>query len=300
MATWITLAREHADSLKGELERLEGDVDEEQRQAITGRLADLRVAYDLEPRSAAAEKSPRHRSGWWTGNDVNETWFALHEVEADIARLRPHLEDLIMSAHTHVQADLPRKANSELTQQLKAATSEGAKRNVALAAIARSHRAEEARYEGERQRQRGVLGIAGALLVVAALALVLQAFSEDPFIEPPTNGMTISTRLLLVLVMLFGSLGGLVSALFSLYVVDNVFTDTIWFDPRPMLTVTKVVCGLWMAVIGLLAVGSGLLVGTYTSVASALLLAFLFGYGQQAVTGFLDRKVGTMLAEPKA
>lgn len=57
----------------------------------------------------------------------------------------------------------------------------------------------------------------------------------------------------------------------------------------------KVVLGVWMAVIGILAGGTGVIVGVYVSVASALLLSFLFGYGQQAVTRFLDERVVTML-----
>ncbi len=62
----------------------------------------------------------------------------------------------------------------------------------------------------------------------------------------------------------------------------------------PLLVAAKLVMGIWTAVTGIVAVGSGLLVGADTSVASALLLAFIFGYGQQAVTGLLDRKVAEL------
>lgn len=138
------------------------------------------------------------------------------------------------------------------------------------------------------------------MLALAVVTVVLQAFSQDAFIQAPENGMAISARFLLALVMLFGMLGGLVSALVSLYVTDAGFTGTQWFDPRPMLATAKVVMGLWTAVVGVLAVGSGLIVGVYTSVASVLLLAFLFGYGQQAMSGFLDRKVAKLVEEPKS
>ncbi len=129
---------------------------------------------------------------------------------------------------------------------------------------------------------------------------MLQVGTKSAFLDHPSEGTGVSNVALLTLIMLFGSLGGLVSAFVSLYVTDKGFRDTLWFDPRPMLTAAKVALGLWTAVVGILAVGSGLLVGTYTTLASALLLAFLFGYGQQAMTGFLDRKVGKLVEEPSA
>jgi hypothetical protein len=97
--------------------------------------------------------------------------------------------------------------------------------------------------------------------------------------------------------MIFGMLGGALSALLSLYITDKQFTNTMWFDPRPALTLVKVSVGLWSAVVGVLAVGTGLVVGVYTSVASVLLLAVLFGYGQQALTKFMDRKVEDLIGQ---
>jgi ribose/xylose/arabinose/galactoside ABC-type transport system permease subunit len=55
--------------------------------------------------------------------------------------------------------------------------------------------------------------------------------------------------------------------------------------------------GIYSAMIGVLAVGTGELVGGYGSVASVLLLAFIFGYGQQALTTFIDRKVASTVKD---
>jgi hypothetical protein len=63
--------------------------------------------------------------------------------------------------------------------------------------------------------------------------------------------------------------------------------------------VVKVALGLWTALIGILAVASGVLVGVYSSGASALFLAFLFGYGQQAVTTFIDKRVADLASAKK-
>jgi hypothetical protein len=57
--------------------------------------------------------------------------------------------------------------------------------------------------------------------------------------------------------------------------------------------------GLWTAVLGILAVGTGVVVGVYTSLASVLLLALIFGYSQQTVTGFIDRKAADIAGTQK-
>ncbi len=293
MATWTTLARQTADHLGAELDLLEGDVhhgDLVEVQRVRERLDGVRVKY-LEPVSDGKTPGTSRLGAWWTANQVNDAWFGLHEVETDIERLRPELELVVLKARDHVRRELPSSRYQELTARMDAATGAHDKRVVALDLISLSHRAAESRHEGERQRQRGVLVISGLMLLAAVVTLVLQAFTTEPFVEPPSEGTTVSPRLLLLLVMVFGVLGGLVSAMLSLYVSTKPFPSTTWFDPRPMLTTAKAVGGLWTAVVGVLAVGSGLLVGTYTTLASALLLAFLFGYGQQALTGFLDRRL---------
>lgn len=303
MTTWTTMARQRADSIQADLDRLVSNpsVDAAAVHGLRVRLAAVRHDHLGGPDPLSSGITPADGGGrrqrlsdWWTGNHVNDAWFELHEIEPGVELMRPDLDEVKRSARTHVLEHLPRRASNELAKELSSRTPDDEARAIAVEAINRAHRAAEARHEGERQRQRGVLGIATALLLVACLTLLLQAFSDDAFLETPSDGLAVSSKFLLGLVMLFGMLGGLVSALFSLYVTDKSFADTIWFDPRPMLTVAKVISGLWTAVIGILAVGSGLLVGVYTSLASALLLAFLFGYGQQAVTGFLDRKVVEM------
>jgi hypothetical protein len=156
-------------------------------------------------------------------------------------------------------------------------------------------------HESERNQQRGILGIGAGLFLAAIVTVVVQAAvpGGDRLIPLPSNGATMPSWALLAVVMLFGVLGGSMSALFSLYITDQVITNTLWFDPRPGLSLVKAVIGLWTAIVGILAVGTGVVVGIYTSLPAVLLLAFLFGYGQQAVTRFIDRKVVALVAAPK-
>ena len=97
--------------------------------------------------------------------------------------------------------------------------------------------------------------------------------------------------------MIFGMISGTLSSLFSLYIGKTRLMDTLWFDPRPGLTFVKMAVGLWAAFLGVLAVATEAIVGIYTSIGSVILLAMIFGYSQQAVTAFMDRKVASMLSE---
>ncbi|SOC49533.1 hypothetical protein SAMN05660748_2261 [Blastococcus aggregatus] len=292
MTDGLVLARERADALALELHRLDGALTTEERAQVSRRLAHVGEQC-LAPRTTDST-SLRHRlRTWWRGDELlHSAWYQLHEIELDLRTKDPDVAEIVLDARGHVAKELPKAAWKQFEERLRAAgLDQEARRVLALDAIRRSHRAAEARHDGERQRRRGIYSISAALLFMALLVALLQAFSSEPFIQPPADGMGISPRFLLVLVMIFGALGGLVSGLVSLYIRQTDFSDAIWFDPRPMLVAAKFVMGIWTAVIGIVAVGSGLLVGAYTSVASALLLAFIFGYGQQAVTGFLDRKV---------
>ncbi len=100
--------------------------------------------------------------------------------------------------------------------------------------------------------------------------------------------------------MFFGLIGGGFSALIALYVTNRIYTRTYWFDPRPAMAFMKVSVGVWSAVFGVLGVASGLVVGTYSNFASLVVLAFLFGYGQQVLTGFIDKRAESLGARTPA
>lgn len=289
MAGWATLARERADQLKNELEELQAAgiaVD-----GLNERLADLR-SRRIDAKQRMVDR--------FTGDAVNESWSELHRIEERIDELTPDVAEVVTRAEQHVQEELPRRRADDLKAALR--MGQGPKVRVsAVAAIHEAHRAAESRHESERNQQRGIVAIAAALFVAALILLLLQAtaLGRNSLVPLPSDGATIRPWALLALVMLFGMLGGAISALVSLYITNRQFTNTLWFDPRPGLVVVKVVLGLWTAIVGVLAVGTGTVVGVYTSVASVLLLAFVFGYAQQAVTTFIDRKVTATLEEKK-
>lgn len=286
MAGWATMARARADLLKDKLDALPDTPD---KQRLQGRLADVRQRR-IDARSVF---------GWITGNAVNETWSVLHQVEEGIDELMPDTEipKITHEAEAHLSEGLPRRR----ADKLRSALGDGKEgpREAALNAIRTAHRAAEERHESERNQQRGMVGIAALLFVGALVLVVLQAttLDGDHIIPPPSEGMNMSGWVLLALVMLLGMVGGLFSALISLYISSRRFANTAWFDPRPGLVLIKLVVGIYSAMIGVLAVGTGEVVGGYRSVAAVLLLAFIFGYGQQALTTFIDRKVASTLKD---
>jgi hypothetical protein len=296
MTNWATLARERADTLDEQVSELETlGIQHARAVALHERINTVRHEH-LEPRHPMRQGIADHV----TGDRIHETWNELHRIESYLDRLRP-IEDVMAHARREVRNELPDARLAALVGELGQCRDDRDRHRVAVSFLEEAHAAAEARHEGERQRQRGILAIAAGLLFAAVLTLLLQglAFPDEAFVPPPSEGASMSSTALLTMTMLFGALGGAFSALVSLYISDTSYTDTMWFDPRPALTAVKMSMGIWTAVVGVLAVGSGVLVGVYTTVASALLLAFLFGYGQQAVTTFMDKKVAT-LAQPPA
>ena len=286
------MARERADELEGQISDLQtSGVDDRELSGLSEKLAGVRANHIDKP----------HRLAWLAGGAVNESWSELHRIEERIDGLTPdeHIDELANLAKRHAEQEMPGKKATELKQQLAQQVTVESRRRTAVAVIHDAHSAAEERHESERNQQRGILYIAAGLFFAAAVTIVVQAImpAGDRIIPLPSSGTTMAGWMLLALVMLFGMLGGALSALVSLYMTGKKLTNTLWFDPRPALSLVKVVMGLWTAVLGVLVAGTGVIVGVYTSVASVLLLAIIFGYAQQTVTRFIDRKAADMTAE---
>lgn len=285
MAGWATLARERADLLTERVDELESrGAPAETVRALRRKLEGVRLEHIQGP----------HRLAWLTGNAINESWSELHRIEERIAELSPDPAAVTADARRHAEHGL--RAQDAAAAQEKLAAGQAQPR-VALEVIREAHLAAEARHESERNQQRGILSIAAGLLAAAVITIIVQAVvpAGDRLVPLPANGAAMPAWAFLMLIMLFGMLGGGLSALISLYTGDRELTNTLWYDPRPALSLVKVVMGLWTGLIGVLVVSTGVVVGVYTTLASALLLAFLFGYAQQAVTRFVDRKVAALV-----
>lgn len=299
MRTWASLANERAELLLSEAERLERATGSSELEDAKN---DLRhIQRELAPELPKHQRTASWVTGledWWKGARAEDVWLHLHLIEEELEETRD-VEDVVLHARVHLQGDA--EATKKLTGDLAGLEDDEDRRAVAIHAMRSSHQKSHQKHIDERQRHRAMLGFAGGLVFAAALTWWLQvyAFDNHPFLVLPKDAsgatVTIGGGSLLFLVMLFGAIGGAFSGLVSLYLTAKTVDDTMWFDPRPMLAAIKIAMGIWTGFFGVLMVGTGLVVGVYTSVPSAIILAFLFGYGQQAVTGvLLDRHVGKL------
>lgn len=297
MAAWRTLALQRVRLLDDEILRLEKNTTDDTKLRALDTLHEELTQARLHHRLDGGHESVLSRL---TGNAVNAAWAELHRIEERIDEYKDS-RHLLDDARQHLRSHVSdARLESELTKLL-AGADHGNRRDGAQRAIHEAHQTAETRHLSEHNQQLGILAICGGLFGTAVAVFAVQLFAGDRLriMPEPAAAAGLPPAALLGLVMFFGMIGGAVSALLSLYISSKQYTNTRWFDPRPALTVVKVVLGLWTAVIGILAVASGVLVGVYTSTASALFLAFLFGYGQQAVTSFIDKRVADLASAKK-
>jgi hypothetical protein len=219
-------------------------------------------------------------------------WNKLHHIEEQIYE---HL-DTLANVEDHARLHAPEKDSQDKLDRADPSD----KRKVAISLVRESHKASEVKYQSQRTHQRGALVSSAVLFLLVGVLLGLQVLVPEPFVPPPPSMTSVvNPPVLLLLVMLVGAAGGALSGLITLYGINKDIPDTLWFDPRPALLAVKIVTGMWTAFIGVVIVGTETVVGLYTSLASLLLLALSFGYTQQAVTVFLDRKTARILGDPQ-
>lgn len=221
-------------------------------------------------------------------------WPFIHSIEDRINTHDTRLSHLAIEVEHHLDKQPPgaRKAAAEKFKRMRDASVGDTTKTLEALEEARkiirdTHTRESEKYDSARRTRDGLALASGGLFLIAIAAVIAQAFSDEALVPLPENS-TLNSSLFLVLLLGAGALGGMLSAVFSLYLPKQV-RDTSWFDPRPALAWTKVSVGAWASVIAAVAVGTGAVVGKYTTVAAALLIGVAFGYAQQAITGLLDK-----------
>lgn len=228
-----------------------------------------------------------------TGDAPADVWTRLHEIEDELNDFCTDLALLTQQAELHLANEPSARKRATATEELTRLTGDPALVRARLL-VRESHARSRRTHDTERSTQRGAVVISLVLLAMALVTWVVQIRSTTYFVPAPGDS-TIGPATLLVLLMGSGALGALLSALTHLYLGSRRVSDTTWFDPRPGLTCAKVGLGVWAAVLGSMAVGSELLVGEYSSVPAAIMLATAFGYSQQALTKFLDQKASGLV-----
>jgi hypothetical protein len=95
---------------------------------------------------------------------------------------------------------------------------------------------------------------------------------------------------------LIGAIGGLLSIAFGL---GSVETPPSRYNPRPQQAALKPVAGAATGLIGVLLIQSDILIAPASTTSESLLLAYaaIFGFAQQLLTQFVDKRAGKLLGD---
>jgi len=100
-----------------------------------------------------------------------------------------------------------------------------------------------------------------------------------------------------MLVMVFGSVGALVTAIPAMAAVPTVTSPFNFPLPQGLL---KIVVGALAALVGVIVIGPSGVTQGFASLQSLIGTAVVFGAGQQLVTQFLDKRAGQIISQSGA
>ena len=131
---------------------------------------------------------------------------------------------------------------------------------------------------------------------VATLVVLQLVFDDADIVAQPESTTGISRLGLMFLVMAFGTIGGLLSAVPALAAVPTA--------PGPynfplQQAILKIVLGALTGLVGVIVTGTTGATGGFTSLGAMLGIATVFGAAQQSLTGFLDKRAGQIVANAR-
>lgn len=269
----------------------------EVRPEALGAPIDVEVFQPLDRVEALAARGRATFREWLSGSQVEECWRLLRQAEEGLLHLVA--DGSVPTRAKQARAHGLRMLGSDdplrvvLDEALGGSAPPAALRAIALDVVRASHEASDRQHRQLRSFRNQLLGLSVVLVALGAILLVVQSAMEQDLIPVP-QGLGMSATGMLAVVMFFGCVGALFSAVPSLAAMPE--TSSPFNLPRQQ-AVLKVVMGAWSAVIGLLVVNAGLAAGAAdtSSLGGLMVVAALFGAGQEAVTRFADQKAGTLL-----
>lgn len=140
-------------------------------------------------------------------------------------------------------------------------------------------------------RNRLVIMSLVCFLVDAVLVVIQWRLPQAIILKPPNTDA--SRWALLLLLMVFGSVGGLVSAIPAVAAIPTVQSP---FNFPMQQALLKVVFGSLTALSGVIVLDSASVTNGFGSLEALLGAAIVFGAAQQVVTQYLDRRAGKLLS----
>ena len=269
------------------------------RSQVFQPLNDLNVVLRASPRWNVFRKLRL----WFHGSQIEECWRLLRQAEeglliVDERGARSHAELALAHGNAALgSADLLVQTLAAELKDAGTAVPRVALQRAAFDVLGRAHEVTDAKHRQMRAFRTQLLGLAGVLLILAVVLVVLQRFMMFAPLVPPPAAETWRPEpaTTLILVMFFGCIGALFSAVPSLAQIPE--TDYP-FDLVRAQAILKCVIGMWSAVVGILVVKAaiaGAAAQTDSSTLAGLfIVAALFGAGQEAITRFADHKATTI------
>lgn len=271
----------------------------------TRREIKLGVRRELDAAVAAVNRGGL--GSWWTGSSITEAWEAVHNAELSLLRIEsdewvlafvPRLRDWL--ERTMVADDLRKDHEATLkTVERKPLKVDRTKIGGVMADVIEAN---NRRYAGVRTFRNNLILIT-AMLVVLMVAIATWHVLNTDFISLCSEGEGQSAKCLdggakshgadVWMVLLIGALGGLLSIAVGFTKGDDGASR---FDPRTWQAFLKPATGAATALIAVLLLQSNfLLEPANPSQATFLAYAAIFGFSQQLLTQFVDKRAESLI-----
>lgn len=264
--------------------------------------------------AALAVDSDASVSGWITGSTVTMAWESVHEAAAALVEIEsddavrsslPRLVDWIQDVMDK-DSPLRRRYEDDLTSIIEGKS--GVDRTLVRQAHQDALNANNEKHANLRTF-RNSLHLATGILVFLLLVLAIWHAANKHFVslcnpnppkgtQPCFSGTAPAARDIAV-IELIGAIAGILSVAFAL---GSEKTPPSRYNVRVAQMLLKPAAGAATAVIGVLLVQSGIIVSPAQSASEALFLAYaaIFGFSQQLLTQFVDKRAGKLLGVEKS
>jgi hypothetical protein len=272
-------------------------------------LIAARAALDDAGRAVESNRHwGRGTFAWWTGSAVNAAWEALHYAERELMAVEDEGEvlDVLPRLLSWMQQVVPAGKQRSAYERKLGEYIEGGlfDRDV----VRQAHQVTQtanSEWHANLRAFRNLLLIASGALAAALVALAMWHAINPDFVSLCGSGGVAgggrgcltgssATGRDVLEVEVVGCIGGLLSVAFGLGAVK---TPPSRYNLRAAQAVLKPVVGAATGFVGVLLVQSHILVAPTTRPSESLLLAYaaIFGFSQQLLTQFVDRRAGKLL-----
>jgi hypothetical protein len=237
---------------------------------------------------------------WWWGTEIERAWARLREVEERTVDLLPDAELPARATEALGSASLYLSPDDKRQKRLQGLLADPSHTNAAdlrpsiVGVLRASHESSDRGNQEARYLRNRLILASGICLFFSALILLAQRlFKDNHFLALPDDNFKDSPWQYLFLVMFFGSVGALFTAIPAM---SRVPLDHSPFNLPLQQGLLKMVLGPLVAVVGLLILDADVLHGgSSNTLIGNLLLSIVFGAGQHAVTRYVDQRANEIL-----